>query len=168
MAIKGTQKKLVTTRRPRVRLSYPLDFGWEGERELPFVLGVFADLAGEPETPLPRIAERKFIEIDIDNFDHVLAQIGPRLVISQEFRFRQMEDFSPEAIVRQVPALAALLERRQALNTLRAAMDECDRFAMLLEEVLHRPGQAIMSEALIVRALLAKVRLSSDELRQSL
>ena len=118
-------------RPPRVQITYDVEIGDAVEKkELPLVVGLLADLSGKPVTPLPKLKERRFVEIDRDNFDSVLGKIAPRLDMSVpdtlkgegnlkiELNFKEFGDFHPEAIVKQVPRLAKLLEARQQLRDL--------------------------------------------------
>src|SRR3954469_20547447 len=122
-SFESTQHKLDRIRRPRVHLTYDVDVGGAIQmKELPFVLGVLSDLSGKPDEPLPRLKDRKFVEIDRDNFNKVLAGMKPRLAfqadntlqndgstLNVELRFNDMDDFSPERVVRQVEPLRRLL-----------------------------------------------------------
>jgi type VI secretion system protein ImpB len=151
VASESLQKKLSRVRPPRVHITYDVHIGDAIEkRELPFVAGVLADLSGQPENPLPPITERKFIEIDRDNFDQLLSKIEPRLAykvdnqlteddtkLGVELRFQSMEDFSPAPVANQVPALRKLLEARRALANLRSSMIGKDEAEKLLQQVLN-------------------------------
>lgn len=135
--------------RPSVHITYNVQFGGVDEvRELPFVVGVIADLVGHPEKPPLRPAERRFYQIDRDNFDHVLRAAGPRLAfeventlaegegpLRVELRFRELGDFEPENVARQVPILRELLARRTRLAHLRCAMN--DALEDCLQAILH-------------------------------
>jgi type VI secretion system protein ImpB len=150
MAKESLQKKLSRVRPPRVHITYDVETGGAIEkREIPFVVGVLSDLSGQPEKPLPAIKERKFVEIDKDNFDRVLSQVNPRLAfkvdnrlseddtrLGVELRFQSMADFEPAAVARQVPALRKLLELRNALHNLRTSLIGNDKLDLLLQEVL--------------------------------
>jgi type VI secretion system protein ImpB len=118
-------------------------------KELPFVVGVLADLSGKPEEPLPRIRDRKFVEIDRDNFNGVLKGMKPRLAfrvdnkltnddskIAVELRFNTLDDFEPEQVVRQIEPLRKLLETRQQLAALLAKADGNDRLSERLQEII--------------------------------
>jgi type VI secretion system protein ImpB len=144
------QKKLSRVRPPRVHITYDVETGGAIEkREIPFVVGVLADLAGNPETPQPPLKDRKFIEIDRDNFDEVMARIGPRLAykvdnrlrdddtqLGVELRFKSLDDFAPAAVVKQIPPLRKLLELRSSLQNLRSTMIGNDRLESLLMQVV--------------------------------
>jgi type VI secretion system protein ImpB len=150
MAQESLQKKLSRVRPPRVHITYDVETGGAIEkRELPFVVGVLADLSGQPENPLPAIKDRKFVEIDRDNFDQVLGKIEPRLAfkvnnrltdddtkLGLELKFKTVEDFSPAQVAEQVPPLRHLLEARRALANLRASLIGNDQLDKLLGDVL--------------------------------
>lgn len=147
----SVQKKLSRIRPPRVQITYDLETGGAIEmKELPLVVGILADLAGQPENPLPPVKARKFVDIDRDNFNDVLASIGPRLPISVgnrlqeeggsmpvELKFRKLDDFRPEAIVQQVDPLRQLFLARQRLNDLLAKLDGNDDLDALLQDVAN-------------------------------
>ena len=137
-------------RPPRVQITYDVEIGDAVEKkELPLVVGLLADLSGKPVTPLPKLKDRRFVEIDRDNFDSVLGKISPRLDMSVpdtlkgegnlkiELDFKEFGDFHPEAIVKQVPRLAKLLEARQQLRDLLAKLDGNDELDDLLESVVQ-------------------------------
>jgi type VI secretion system protein ImpB len=163
MAKESLQKKLSRVRPPRVHITYDVETGGAIEkREIPFVVGVLSDLSGQPEKPLPALKDRKFVEIDKDNFDRVLAQVNPRLAfkvdnrlseddtrLGVEVRFQSMADFEPAAVAKQVPALRKLLELRSALNNLRTSLIGNDRLESLLQELLtnHETLQRVGAEA---------------------
>ncbi|MDN6887887.1 type VI secretion system contractile sheath small subunit [Variovorax sp. CAN2819] len=143
------QKWVGRNRPPRVQITYDVEIGDAVEKkELPLVVGLLADLSGQPVQPLPKLKERRFVEIDRDNFDGVLGNIAPRLDLSVpdtmkgegnlkiELNFKEFGDFHPEAIVSQVPRLAKLLEARQQLRDLLAKLDGNDELDGLLERVV--------------------------------
>jgi type VI secretion system protein ImpB len=150
MAKESTAHKLDRVRKPRVHLTYDVTIGGAiQEKELPFVVGVLADLSGKPETPLPRLDKRSFVEIDRVNFDKVLAGMKPRLAyqventiqdnnttFGVELKFTRMEDFEPEQIVKQVEPLRELLERRMRLQHLRDKLDSQRNLEPLLQQVI--------------------------------
>jgi type VI secretion system protein ImpB len=118
-------------------------------KEIPFVVGVLADLSGKPNEPLPKMKDRKFIEIDRDNFDQVLEGMNPRLAyrvdnkltdddtqMAVELRFKSLDDFHPERVADQVEPLRKLVEARQRLSDLLSKMDGNDRLEELLQEVV--------------------------------
>lgn len=151
MAKESVQKKLGRVRPPRVHITYDVETGGAIEkRELPFVVGVMSDLSGQPDKPLPKLKDRKFVEIDRDNFDQVLAKTAPRLAfkvdnrlsdddtrLGVELRFKSMEDFQPENVVRQVEPLNKLLELRTKLANLRSSLYGNDKLDELLQDVVH-------------------------------
>jgi type VI secretion system protein ImpB len=150
MARESTQHKLDRVRSPRVHSTYDVEIGDAIEmKELPFVVGVLADLSGQPEMPLPRLKDRKFVEVDRDNFAAVMKGMQPRLALKVdntvaaddskmgvELRFNSLDDFAPEQVVRQVKPLRKLLEVRQQLRGLLAKTDGNDRLAERLQEII--------------------------------
>ncbi|WP_437588566.1 type VI secretion system contractile sheath small subunit [Sorangium sp. So ce1000] len=144
------QKKLTRIRPPRVQITYDVQIGdAQQTKELPFVVGVLSDLAGQPENPLPPLKERKFIQVDQDNFNEALSSIGPRLrfnvenklrlqggPLNVELKFNHIEDFRPEAIAPQVEPLKKLLEVRAKLVDLLAKLDGNDNLNSVLQEAL--------------------------------
>ena len=147
--IESTQHKLDRIRRPRVHLTYDVEIGGAiQQKELPFVVGVLADLSGKPDEPLPRLKDREFVEIDRDNFNKVLAAMKPRLAfqvdnvlqgdeskLNIELRFNHLDDFAPEEVVKRVEPLRKLLEVRQRLEQLMNKMDGNDKLEQLLQDV---------------------------------
>ncbi len=146
----STQHKLDRVRPPRVQITYDVEIGDAIEKkELPFVVGVLSDLAGNPaEAPAP-LKERKFVQIDRDNFNDVMASVGPRLAFQVdnaltdedskfniELNFSHMDDFDPVHLVQQVEPLRKLFEARQRLADLRAKLDGNDDLDRLLREVV--------------------------------
>src|SRR5262245_22838454 len=143
-------KKLTRVRPPRVHLTYDVEIGDAIEkREIPFVVGVMADLSGQPEAPLPPLKDRKFVNIDKDTFDDVLGKINPRLAfkvenrlteddtrLGVELRFNSMADFEPAEVARQIPALRKLLEVRTALHNLRSSLVGNDKLESILQEIM--------------------------------
>ena len=146
----STQHKLDRIRPPRVQITYDVEIGDAiVMKELPFVAGIMADLSGKPEIPLPKLKDRKFVEIDRDNFNEVLAAIHPRLVLQAENRllndgsklnielkFGHMEDFDPVNVLKQVAPLRKLYEARQRLVDLLTKLDGNDELDELLQEVV--------------------------------
>jgi len=146
----STQRKLGRVRAPRVHITYDVHVGDAIEmKELPFVLGVLGDFSGQPDEPLPPVKDRKFIEIDRDNFDTVLAGMKPRVAyavdnkltndgskLRVELRFKSLDDFTPDRVVQQVEPLKKLVEARQRLSDLLAKMDGNDRLEGLLNDIL--------------------------------
>jgi type VI secretion system protein ImpB len=143
--------KLARVRKPRVHITYEVETeGAAIERELPFVVGILGDFAGDPLEPLKPLAERKFVQIDRDNFNDVMARIQPGLNIKVDntlagdgsqmavnLKFRSMEDFEPTRVADQVPALKAMLETRSKLRDLMSKVDRSDELEGLLEQVLQ-------------------------------
>jgi type VI secretion system protein ImpB len=149
----STQHKLDRVRKPRVQITYDVEINGAMEiRELPFVLGVLGDYSGkvDPENPLPPLKDRKFVEIDRDNFDKVLAGMSPRLAfrvddkltgkegsqINVELKFKSIEDFEPANVVKQIEPLRKLLETRGKLKDLLSKMDGNDKLEALLEDIV--------------------------------
>jgi len=160
------QQKISRIRPPRVHISYEVETGGAIEmKELPFVIGVLGDFSGKPTDPLPRVRDRKFVEIDRDNFDGVLAGMKPRLQmgvenklndnggkLAVELNFRSMEDFEPDQVVQQVEPLRRLVEARRNLSDLLAKMDGNDKLGELLEDVLNNAdAQKQLGDALGVK-----------------
>lgn len=149
--IESTQHKLDRIRRPRVHLTYDVEIGGAiQQKELPFVVGVLADLSGKPEEPLPRLKDRKFVEIDRDNFNKVLAGCKPRLAIrvdnqlqgdgsklGVELKFSQITDFEPDQVAQQIAPLRQLLAARERLSNLVNKMDGNERLEELLQNVIR-------------------------------
>lgn len=152
MAQESTQAKLSRVRPPRVQITYDVETGGAiVMKELPFVLGIMADLSGKPDQPLPQLKDtkRKFVEIDRDNFNDVMKGIGPRLAykvdnkltdddskMGVELRFGNIEDFGPEQVAEQVEPLKKLVEVRKQLTALLAKTDGNDRLAEKLQEII--------------------------------
>jgi type VI secretion system protein ImpB len=145
----STQHKLDRIRPPRVQITYDVEIGQAiQKKELPFVLGILADLSGKPAEALPPVKERKFVEIDRDNFNQVLAATKPRLAIqvpntlskdggtslNVELTFQHMDDFGPLNLIQQVAPLKKLYEVRQRLNDLLAKLDGNDSLDGLLTQ----------------------------------
>jgi type VI secretion system protein ImpB len=144
------QHTLDRVRKPRVHITYDVEIGDAIEtRELPFVVGVMADLSGHPEVPLPKIKDRKFVEMDRDNFTEVMSVIHPRLVIrianrlddstpemSVELLFKDMEDFEPHRLAKNIPSLNRLFEKRNNLKNLISKMDGNDKLEALLTQIM--------------------------------
>lgn len=152
MASESTQKKLNRVRPPRVQITYDVEVGDAIEtKELPFVMGVMGDYTGHNKEPLPKLKDRKFVQIDRDNFDDVLKGMAPRLAmrvdnalsgesdsqLSVELNFQKLEDFEPQNVVTQVEPLRQLLEARSRLADLRNKMVANDKLEGLLDEVLR-------------------------------
>ena len=151
MGKESTQHKLDRVRKPRVQITYDVEVdGAMQLKELPFVVGVMGDFSGKPDQPLPQMKDRKFVEIDRDNFDKVLAGTKPRLAfrvddklsgkegsqLNVELRFQNLEDFEPENVVKQVEPLRKLLETRDKLKNLLNKMEGNDKLVELLDDVV--------------------------------
>ena len=148
MARESTQKKLERVRPPRVQVSYDVEIGGAIElKELPFVMGVLADLSGQPKEALPRLKDRRFVEITPDNFDAVLDSMKPHLAFSVEnklsedanagqlkvdLNFKSMDDFEPENVAKQVKPLRDLLDLRTKLSDLRGNLQTNEKLDELL------------------------------------
>jgi type VI secretion system protein ImpB len=146
----STQHKLDRVRSPRVQITYDVETDGAIElKELPLVVGVLSDLSGKPDEPLPRLRDRKFVDIDRDNFDAVMRGMKPRLAyrvdntltnddtkLSVELRFNSLEDFEPEQVARQVEPLRKLLETRTQLAALLAKADGNDRLSEQLQRII--------------------------------
>jgi len=150
MAKESSQKFIARNRAPRVQIEYDVElYGAEKTIQLPFVMGVLADLSGKPAEPLPPVAERKFLDIDVDNFDERLKSMKPRVAfqvpntltgegnLSVELSFESMDDFSPAAVARKVDALNKLLQARTQLSNLLTFMDGKSGAEALIANVLN-------------------------------
>lgn len=148
----STQHKLDRIRPPRVQITYDVETGGAIEqKELPFIVGIMADLSGHPAEALPKVKDRKFVEIDRDNFNDVMESIAPRLEVSVpnrlkgdgnmrlELNFRNMDDFGPLEIVKQVDQLRALHDARQRLSDLLTKLDGNEDLEELLRAVAANP-----------------------------
>jgi type VI secretion system protein ImpB len=160
MAKSSSQKFIARNRAPRVQIEYDLEvYGAEKQIELPMVVGVMADLSGKPAEELPDVAQRKFLEIDVDNFDERLKASKPRVAfqvpnaltgegnISVEMTFESMDDFSPAAVARKVDSLNKLLTARTQLANLLTYMDGKSGAEELIGKLLQNPElmQAVSS-----------------------
>jgi type VI secretion system protein ImpB len=152
MAREGTQKKLERVRPPRVNISYDVETGGAIEKkELPFVMGVLADLSGQPAEALPKLKERKFVEVTPDNFDTVLKSMKPRVQfavdnklapesntkLAVDLTFESLDDFSPEAVAKRVGPLKDLLDLRTKLADLRGSLQGNDKLDEILQQTLN-------------------------------
>lgn len=161
------QHKIDRVRPPRVQITYDVEVGGAIElKELPFVVGVMGDFTGKPEEPLPALKNRKFVEIDPDNFNQVLAGMAPRLAYSVdnklqddgsrlgvELKFKDIEDFEPDNVVQQVEPLRKLVEARQKLADLRSKMDGNEKLESILEDVMaNADKQKELSDALGIQS----------------
>lgn len=150
MARESTQHRLDRVRPPRVHITYDVEIGDAiAMKELPFVVGVLADLSGKPDEPLPRLRDREILPIDRDSFNAVMKGMKPRLAfrvdnkltnddtkIAVELRMNSIEDFEPEQVVNQVEPLRKLLETRRQLSGLLAKTDGNDRLGERLQEII--------------------------------
>jgi type VI secretion system protein ImpB len=150
--------KLKRVRKPRVHISYEVETeGASVQKELPFVVGVMGDFSGDPTSPLKSLKDRRFVQIDRDNFNQVLASVTPGLNLKvkntlrddgSEFavnlRFQSMDDFDPAAVVEQVEPLKKLLETRNRLRDLSTKADRSEALEDIIERVLT--NQADLSE----------------------
>jgi type VI secretion system protein ImpB len=153
MAKDSSQKFIARNRAPRVQIEYDVElYGAEKKIQLPFVMGVLADLSGKPAEPLPAVTDRKFLDIDVDNFNSRMKAIKPRVAfqvpntltgegnISVDISFENMDDFSPGAIARRTDALNKMLEARQQLSNLLTYMDGKTGAEQLIAKILQDPG----------------------------
>ena len=153
MGKESSQKFIARNRAPRVQIEYDVEvYGAEKKVQLPFVMGVLADLSGQPAEPLAPVAERKFLEIDVDNFDERLKAMKPRVAVQVpntltgegnlaiDMTFESMDDFTPAAIARKVDSLNKLLEARGQLANLLTYMDGKTGAEELIQKVLKDPA----------------------------
>ena len=153
MAKASSQKFIARNRAPRVQIEYDVEtYGSEKKVQLPFVVGVMADLSGKPEEALAPVADRKFLEIDVDNFDDRMKAMKPRVAfmvpntltgegnVAVDITFESMDDFSPAAVARKVDALNKLLEARTQLSNLLTYMDGKSGAEDLITKVLNDPA----------------------------
>lgn len=152
MASKSSQKFIGRNRAPRVQIEYDLEvYGSQKKINLPFVMGVMSDLSGKPESPLEPLAERDFMEIDVDNFDARMKAMKPRVAfrvpntlsgegdLSVDITFDNMEDFSPAAVAKKVGALNKMLQARTELSNLLTYMDGKTDAEELIGKILNDP-----------------------------
>jgi len=167
MANKSTQHKLDRVRPPRVHVTYDVETGDAIEvKELPFVMGVLGDFTGQPETPLPKLKERKFVEVTPDNFDSVLEGMKPHLSYSVEnklseepdagqlkvdLHFKSLEEFEPEQVARQVKPLKEMLDLRTRLSDLRGSLQGNDKLEELLLEAVSNSEKLEKLKAELVK-----------------
>jgi type VI secretion system protein ImpB len=149
----SSQKFIARNRAPRVQIEYDVElYGAEKKIQLPFVMGVLSDLSGKPSEPLPPVADRKFLSIDVDNFDARMKSMKPRVAfqvpntltgegnLSVDITFDSMDDFSPAAVARKVEGLRQLLEAREQLANLLTYMDGKTGAEALIAEVIKDPA----------------------------
>lgn len=153
MSKQSNQKKLGRVRAPRVNITYDVEVGDAIEvKELPFAMGVLGDFTGQPSDPLPRLKDRKFVEVSPDNFDTVLAGMKPHLSFAVEnklsedpnagqlkvdLHFKSLDDFSPDQVARQVGPLNELLKLRSKLADLRGSLQGNDKLEEVLQDVIN-------------------------------
>lgn len=149
----SSQKFIARNRAPRVQIEYDVEvYGSQKKVQIPFIMGVMADLSGKPTEALPSVADRKFLEIDIDNFDDRLKATKPRVAfrvpntlagegeLNVDITFERMDDFSPAAVARKVDALNKLLQARQQLSNLLSYMDGKSGAEDLLSRAVQDPA----------------------------
>lgn len=167
MAKPSSQKFIARNRAPRVQIEYDVEvYGAQKKVQVPFVMGVMADLSGDVKEPLPSVDDRKFVNIDIDNFDERMKSMKPRVAftvpntltgegnLAVDITFENMEDFSPAAVARKVDALNKLLEARQQLSNLITYMDGKAGAEDLIAKVLNDPA--------LLKSLSAKAKAADD------
>ena len=167
MAKPSSQKFIARNRAPRVQIEYDVEvYGAQKKVQVPFVMGVMADLSGDAKEPLPSVDDRKFVNIDIDNFDERMKSMKPRVAftvpntltgqgnLAVDITFESMEDFSPAAVARKVDALNKLLEARQQLSNLITYMDGKAGAEDLIAKVLNDPA--------LLKTLAAKAKPADD------
>lgn len=153
MGKESSQKFIARNRAPRVQIEYDVEvYGSEKKVQLPFVMGVMADLSGQPVEPLAPVAERKFLEVDVDNFDERLKAMKPRIAaqvpntltgegsLNIDMTFESMDDFSPAAVARKVDSLSRLLQARAQLTNLMTYMDGKTGAEELIARLLAEPA----------------------------
>src|SRR5262245_47842376 len=151
MAKESTQHNLDRVRKPRVQITYDVEINGAMQlKELPFVVGVMGDFSGNPAQPLPALKDRKFVEIDRDNFNKVLKGMAPRLTfrvddkltgqegqqLNVELQFKDIDDFSPENVARQIDPMRKLLESRDKLKDLLSKLEGNDKLEAMLEDII--------------------------------
>jgi type VI secretion system protein ImpB len=168
MAKANSQKFIARNRAPRVQIEYDVElYGAQKKVQIPFVMGVLADLSGDAKEPLPGVDERKFVNIDVDNFDERMKSMKPRVAVSVpntltgegtlsvDLTFESMDDFSPAAVARKVDALNKLLEARTQLSNLITYMDGKAGAEDLIAKVLNDPA--------LLKSLAAQAKPGSGE-----
>ncbi len=157
MARESTQHKIDRVRPPRVQITYDVEIGDAIElKELPFVMGVLGDFTGQPVEPLPRLRDRKFVEVNPDNFDQVLEGMKPHLAFSVEnklsedsdagqlkvdLKFSSLDDFNPENVAKQVKPLKELLDLRTRLSDLRGTLQTNEKLEEALMDAIKDTGK---------------------------
>ncbi|SFO84501.1 type VI secretion system protein ImpB [Cohaesibacter marisflavi] len=163
----SSQKFIARNRAPRVQIEYDVElYGAEKSVQLPFVMGVMSDLSGKSEEPLPAVADRKFLEIDVDNFDERMKSMKPRAAftvpntltgegnLAVDITFESLDDFSPAAIAQKVEPLKKLLDARTQLSNLTTYMDGKTGAENLMAQIIQDPS--------LLRALASTPASSSD------
>ena len=153
MAKTSSQKFIARNRAPRVQIEYDVEtYGSEKKVQLPFVMGVMSDLSGKPAEPLPAVADRKMLEIDVDNFDDRMKSMKPRVAfmvpntltgegnLAVDITFESMDDFTPGAIAKKVDSLSKLLDARTQLSNLLTYMDGKTGAEALITKALNDPA----------------------------
>lgn len=153
MAKKSSQKFIARNRAPRVQIEYDVEvYGAEKKVQIPFVMGIMSDLSGKPAEALPQVGDRKFLEIDVDNFDDRMKSMKPRVAfqvpntltgegkMSVDISFESMDDFSPAAVAQKVDSLKKLLDARGQLSNLVTYMDGKQGAEELIGKVLNDPA----------------------------
>ena len=149
----SSQKFIARNRAPRVQIEYDVElYGAEKKVQLPFVMGVLSDLSGKPEVALPPVADRKFLDVDVDNFDERMKAMKPRVSfqvdntllregsLAVDISFEKMEDFSPAVVATKIAAIDELLQARKQLSNLLTYMDGKDGAEGLVKQVLNDPA----------------------------
>jgi len=152
MSKQSNQKKVGRVRPPRVHITYDVEVGGATEvKELPFAMGILGDFTGQPEEPLAKLKDRKFVEVNPDNFDTVLAGMKPHLAFSVEnklsedanagqlkvdLHFKSLDDFNPDHVAGQVKPLRDLLDLRTKLSDLRGTLQGNDKLEEVLQDVI--------------------------------
>ena len=168
MAKPSSQKFIARNRAPRVQIEYDVEvYGAQKKVQIPFVMGVLADLSGDAKEPLPAVDDRKFVNIDVDNFDERMKSMKPRVAISVpntltgegnmqvDITFESMDDFSPAAVARKVDALNKLLEARTQLSNLITYMDGKAGAEDLIAKALNDPA--------LLKSLVEQGKPAADE-----
>jgi type VI secretion system protein ImpB len=153
LGMSSSQKFIARNRAPRVQIEYDVEvYGAEKKVQLPFVMGVMADLSGNPADPLAPVADRKFLEVDVDNFDARMKAMKPRVAmqvpnsltgegnLSVDITFESMDDFTPDAVARKVDSLSKLLDARQQLQNLVTYMDGKGGAEELIGKLINDPA----------------------------
>ena len=172
MASNSSQKFVGKNRAPRVQVEYDVElYGAEKKVNLPFVMGVMSDLSGKPAEPLPKLEDRKMVEIDADNVDDRLKSMKPRVAfnvpnvmsgegnLAVDMTFESMDDFSPAAVAEKVDGLKQLLEARRQLANLLSYMDGKSGAEELLNKILEDPA--------LLKALSQKAKEKEPETAES-